>query len=173
MSETPDPPAAPGHVIELDSRRTKGAKPRLAVAKEPFCFAHHFLMDRETRLVTCTKCKQAFEGFDALAYLAEHWPDFHGNRTAIAKELSTLEKERDAVKEEIKRLTGVARRRIRRIAEETPHAVRVLELVLRLQRIPRSDATYSLDRVALSELLTQIEREAKVVALVRDAKVSQ
>ena len=49
-------PPSTGYVIELDSRRTVGAKPRLSVAREPTCFAHHFKLDRETRLVQCTKC---------------------------------------------------------------------------------------------------------------------
>lgn len=165
MTEETENSTPGAHVIELESRLREGAKPRLTVAREPVCLAHHFELDRETRLVTCTKCKQTFDGFEALLYLAEHWGDFHGNRSAIKKELAALSERRSALEEEVSRLKSSVNRKLRRIAECSPHATKALELALRIYRKPAH--TGSGDRMALLTLLRQVEDEAKIVPVPR------
>lgn len=155
------------HVISLESRLKKGATPMLTVPRAPVCWGHHFFLDRETRLVSCKRCKLVFDGFEAIVYLAEHWGDFNANRRAIEIELKKAREERDELKKEADRLTGFVRRKYRAIAETSEHATRALELLLRIHRKPAT-APYSSDRRALSELLDSVELAAKIVPLPRE-----
>lgn len=160
--EKADPAPAAGHVIELGSRLT-GASPRLMVARRPSCLAHTFEMNRETRLVNCTRCKQSFDAFEAMVYLAEHWGDFHGNRTAIKTELVDLGLKRDALKAEVSRLKAAVNKKLRAVAESSPHATKALELMLRIRRKPPHAG--SMDRMSLLTLLRQVEDEAKIAPI--------
>lgn len=163
-----DAPAA--RVTSMEPRIQKNARPSLTLAPAPRCFAHQFVLDEKTRLAKCTKCDRAFDGFDALAYLAEHWPDFQGNREAIQRDLQSIEKKRDDVKKDVAKLTSTFRRRIRALTEASPHATRALELMMRLHRKTRRDSLYDADESALRELLRTVEAEAKIVPMVKPEK---
>ena len=105
---------APGaRVISLESRVKKGARAMLTVARAPFCVAHHFTLDRSTRLAHCDKCGQSFDAFEAMVHLAEHWGDFHDNRQHIQREVERLREERVALKKEADALRATVRRRTR------------------------------------------------------------
>lgn len=152
--------AGGAHVISLESRLKSGAKPMLTVPRKALCFAHHYLIDRKTRLATCTKCGESFDCFDAMVDLAEHWGDYQGNRNVIKKEIDALRQERDELKSEVDRLKSFTRRKYRAIAETSPHATRCLELVLRMSRGDDNNARWELLKLA-----RQVEDEAKVVSI--------
>ena len=97
-----------GKVVPLDGRRV-GARPRLTVSRELFC-THYFELDRKARLASCSKCQALVDPWAALVYIAEHWPDFHGNREAIRHDLVALGKQRDELRAEVRRLKQQVRR---------------------------------------------------------------
>lgn len=154
------------HIISMESRLRQGAQPRLTVQRRSSCFDHYYEIDRKTQLATCSKCGETFSAYQVLVDLAEHWGDFHGNRQAIKKEIDTLRKQEAELKAEVDRLKAFVRRRLRSIAESSPHATRALELVLRIHRL-RSHNPYSGDRIALFELVRQVEKDAQVVGIDR------
>lgn len=136
MSDTPDVPPI-DNVVKLRTKRNPGDLPMVPVAKAPrdpderSCFQHAFEYSRVARTVKCKLCGCAFEAFDALCYLSEHWERYDWAHRDVRREIAALDVEREKLKQQVKNLKAQARRATPRVVEKVREARDLFHAALR------------------------------------------
>lgn len=106
----PVEPEPVSNVVSLEPR-LRGTRSLLVVTRaRASCYPHAFELDEQTRVVTCRLCTRVFDAFDAMIYMAQHWPDYQGHRQALQEEIADMRKEAEELKRQIKNHRATVRR---------------------------------------------------------------
>lgn len=99
------------NVISLEPR-LKGTPSLLVLERTPLssCRPHAFIIEEKTHGIRCRTCGSEFEPFQALLYLAQHWPDYNGHREMLRTEITEMREERARLKKEVENLRSNVRR---------------------------------------------------------------
>lgn len=95
------------NIVPLLKRDTQAS---LRVTKRPRVCIHRYLIDEDTRQVTCSVCGKLQDPIDALATLAGNWERYDANRLVLRSECEELMKARDTLVREVKNLRAQKRR---------------------------------------------------------------
>ena len=76
---------------------------------QPWCM-HQIRLDVSARLVTCGKCEELLDPFDALLHLTQNWKHYERNSKELAKALSEERAKLENLHREVRNLKAQKKR---------------------------------------------------------------
>lgn len=94
----------------VDDAARKSLEPIVQHDRAPTCLPHRLLVRGKTHDAKCTKCGLEFTAFDALMLVTRDWALLADRAKAMSQELYELEKKREILRRQVKRLKAMGKR---------------------------------------------------------------